>query len=74
MGLNTARCVVGRVSGEGAFHKDSSQECVVSPSCSVSQSQNGARAGDFHIDVKKHSLGSPTVIAQVVLIYTDPVK
>lgn len=73
MGQNTARCV-GRVSGE---ERDLSQRLipkVVSPSRAVPHSQNGARAGDFHVDVKKHSLGSLTVIPQIMLIYTDCVK
>lgn len=72
VGLNTVRSV-GRVRGE-AFHKDSSLKCAVSPSCAVPQSQNGARAGDFHVDVKIHSLASLTVIPQIMLIYTDCVK
>lgn len=47
---------------------------AASPSLAVPHSQDGARAGDFHIDVKKQSLGSLTVIPQLMLIYTDCVK
>lgn len=73
VGLNTVICGEVLV-GEGVFHKYSSQRSVTSSNGSGPQSQNGAGAGAFDTDNKKHSLGSLTVTAQIVLTYTDLCK